>query len=188
MQKITILISFWIFGLPAMQQPVRQIPNNHVGVTLATIVSRYKNPVRVILANVIYEKDRMADDCAEQYTFTTCGTVKELLKVAAGVTVTCRIPIPMLTVGPDSQVCLLIEDEENSSFDDQFANVWLRKFSDSKNCFFECPKIDNTKKLCHPNDQILITLELYNENRLSRRPFHFYHVNVTSQIKECFDK
>lgn len=184
-----MLLIFLVANVCAMQQqPLKQIPNNHVGITLATIVSRYKNPVRVMLANVIYEKDLMADDCPEQYIFKTRGTVKELLKVAAGATATCRIPIPMLTVGPDSQTCLLIEDEESSLFDDQYANVWLRKFSDAKNCFFECPKIDKTKKLCHPNDQILITLELYNENRLSCRPFHFYHVNVTSQIKECSDK
>lgn len=177
-----MILSFWMGNVFAMQQPAQQIPNNDVGVTLETIVSRYKNPVRVMLANVIYEKDLMADDCPEQYIFKTRGTVKELLKVAAGATATCRIPIQMLTVGPDSQTCLLIEDEESSLFDDQYANVWLRKFSDAKQTFFEFPKIEGTRKECNLRSKILVTLELYDKHRLGNRSFHRYYVNAASQI------
>ncbi len=181
--KFRYLFCCWIINLSAMQQPVRQILNNHVGVTLEAIVSAYKNPVRVMLANVVYEKDRMADDCPEQYIFKTTGTVKELLKVAAGVTVTCRIPIPMLTVGSDSQTCILIEkDEESSLFDDQYANVWLRKFSDAKQTFFEFPKIEGTRKECDSDSPIGVSLELYDKNSLGRQCYHHYYVNVASRI------
>lgn len=182
MNKSFLFLCFLTINLFGMQQQAHQIPNNDVGITLETIVSRYKNPVRVMLANVIYEKDRMADDCSEQYIFKTCGTIKELLKVAAGATATCRIPIPVLTVGPDSQTCLLIEDENSSFYNDQYANVWLRKFSDIKQTFFEFPKIDETKKDCDPDSPIGVSLELYNKDRLGHYPFHYYFVKATSRI------
>ncbi len=182
MQKKIIILCLSVINLYSMQQPIRQIPNNDVGVTLETIISRYKNPVRVILAEVIYEKDRMADDCPEQYTFKTMGTVKELLKIAAGATATCRIPIPMLTVGSESRACLLIEDETSTFYDDQYANVWLAKFSGPQETFFHCPKIEGTKQACDPDSLIGVSLELYDKNSLKMRNFHHYYVNVSSRI------
>lgn len=184
MNKSLPLLCFMTINLCGMQPQAYQIPNNDVGVTLETIVSCYKNPVRVMLAEVIYEKDRMADDCPEQYIFKTTSNSKELLKIAAGETVTCRIPIPMLTVGSESRACLLIEDEKNTTYDDQYANVWLAKYQDSQECFFHCPKIDGTKTACNPDSSIGVSLELCDKNNLVRGPrcFRQYFVKVSSRI------
>lgn len=183
MKNIMPLI-FSAVNICAMQQPAIQISNNYVGVTLQEIVSCYKNPVRVMLTEVTYEKDRMADDCLEQYIFKTNGTTKELLKVAAGATVTCRIPIPMLTVGKESRACLLIEDENNTSYNDQYANVWIEKFQDSQECFFNCPKIEGTKTACNPDSLIGVSIELPDKNNLVRGLHYFrqYCVKVSCRI------